>query len=396
MKSQVVVLAFLLVLAQLNIDGQAYTPAESIIYFPDVRWTATAPEDQGMSNATLNEMMQFIEDSEASVRGLVVTRNGYIVKEGYWFYNTENTTRHIFSCTKSFVGALIGIALKEGFLDNVSQRMIDFFPHLTIDNMDARKEAITLEHLLTMTHGLDWNEWNVSYFEPENMYNQMFLASGNAVQFFLDLPTAYDPGEHWVYTTGASHILSAIIQEVTNMTTYDFAKEYLFEPLNMTIGSWAVDDQGVNNGGTLLYVTPRSMAKLGLLYLNKGTWEGQEIISEEYITQSSTAYVNASILAPYYGYQWWIGAEEGVYSAMGSNGQYIHVVPEYNIVMSMTASFDNLEEDINGDILEYVLDSIIVEDTGLSDILPFVGIAVGVLAIAVIVVVYKFRASNRK
>ncbi|GAG58914.1 unnamed protein product, partial [marine sediment metagenome] len=223
----------------------SYLPAD-ITYFPDTEWTATTPEEQGMNSTTLDEMIQFIEDESAPIKGLVVTRNGYIVKEGYWMYNSEISFHQIFSCTKSFTGAVVGIAIKEGFIDNVSQKVLDFFPEMTIENMDARKEAMTLEHVLTMTTGLDWNEWNTSYNNPDNMYNQMF-GSENPIQFFLNLPTVYDSGTHWAYSTGSSHLLSAIIQEATSMTTRDFAEEYLFDPLNVTLGGWAVDPQGINN-----------------------------------------------------------------------------------------------------------------------------------------------------
>lgn len=248
---QVVSIVILLALLQVSPGNpdSSYLPAY-LTYFPDTEWTATTSEDQGLNSTILDEMMQFIEDSDAPIKGLVVTRNGYIVEEEYWDYNTEISTHHIFSCTKSFTGALIGVAMKEGFIDNVSQKLIDFFPDLTIENMDVRKEAITLEHLLTMTAGLDWNEWNTTYDDSNNMYHQM-LGSTDPVQFFLDLPTAYDPGTQWVYCTGGSHMLSAIIQETTNMTTREFAEEYLFGPLNMTIGGWTTDLLGINNGGLL-------------------------------------------------------------------------------------------------------------------------------------------------
>jgi len=366
--------------------------SNSISYFPDDEWTATMPEEQGMSSAVLDEMMQFIEDSEAPIQGLVITRNGYIVKEQYWNYNTENSTHHIFSCTKSFTGTLIGIAIKEGFIDNVSHRVLDFFPEMTIENMDSRKGNMTLEHVLTMTTGLDWNEWNISYTHPDNMYNQMF-GSGNPIQFFLDLPTVYDPGTHWMYTTGASHLLSAIIQQVTNMTTRDFAEEYLFEPLNMTIGGWNIDPQGINNGGTQLYVTPRTMAKLGLLYLNNGTWDGREILTEEYVTQATTSQIYAQPDFDY-GYQWWIDTTRDIYSARGSEGQYIFVAPEANVVISITANADEGGEDISEEILQYVLDSLTNGGGDITGILQVAAVITVALCVVAVAVLYKHKVKT--
>ncbi|MDH4214388.1 MAG: beta-lactamase family protein [Candidatus Thorarchaeota archaeon] len=389
---QVFSFALLLLLTQgyfVYAESTAISP-NIISYFPDDEWTATTPEEQGMTSSILDEMMQFIDDSDAPIQGLVVTRNGYIVKEQYWNYNTENSTHHIFSCTKSFTSTLIGIAIKEGFIDNVSQRVLDFFPEMTIENMDSRKGNMTLEHVLTMTTGLDWNEWNISYTHPDNMYNQMF-SSPNPVQFFLNLPTAYDPGTHWVYTTGASHLLSAIIQQVTNMTTRDFAEEYLFEPLNMTIGGWNNDAQGINNGGTQLYVTVRTMAKLGLLCLNNGTWDGNKILTEEYVTQASTSHVYAQPDFNY-GYQWWIDPTHDLYSARGSEGQYVFVSPEYNVVVAITARADEAGEDISETILTYIQQSLTDGFGGRLEILQIVAVAAIVLCVAVVAVLYKYRS----
>lgn len=374
-------------------DTTGFSPS-SISYFPDDEWAATTPEEQGMSSSILDDMIQHIEDVAAPMHGLVVTRNGYIVKETYWGYYTNMSSHHIFSCTKSYTGTLVGIAIKEGFIDNVSQRVIDFFPGMTIENLDLRKEAMTLEHVLTMTTGLDWNEWNNSYADPTNMYNQMF-GSSNPIQFFLDLPMAHDPGEQWMYTTGASHLLSAIIQETTNMTTREFAEEYLFDPLNMTIGAWNVDTQGINNGGTQLFVTPQAMAKLGLLYLNNGTWDGQEILPEDWVAQASSAHANI-FPGMDYGYQWWIDTPDGTYHAAGSEGQYIFVVPEYNVVVSITARADGPGEDIYEEIIQYVLNSIdgyvppVTE--GWEGILPVVALATVTIGVTAVVILYVRRS----
>ncbi|MHA1288611.1 MAG: hypothetical protein ACTSPB_14495 [Candidatus Thorarchaeota archaeon] len=136
---QVASLIILLALVQVGSGNPSasYLPADTITYFPDTEWTATTPEEQGMDSAILDEMMQFIEDSDAPIHGLVVTRNGYIVEEGYWSYYSNTSTHHIFSCTKSFTSTLIGIAIKEGFIDNVSQKVLDFFSEMTIENVDA-------------------------------------------------------------------------------------------------------------------------------------------------------------------------------------------------------------------------------------------------------------------
>jgi len=201
----------------------------------------------------------------------------------------------------------------------------------------------------------------------------------------------YDPGTHWVYTTGASHLLSAIIQKATNMSTRNFAEEYLFEPLNMTIGGWNIDPQGINNGGTQLYVSARTMAKLGLLYLNNGTWNGQEILSEDYVNQASSPLVGIDA-GRAYGYQWWIDTTLDIFSARGSEGQYIFVAPEYNLVVAMTARADEPGEDVSEEILQYIMQSL-EEGAGSSlDILPIVAVTAGLVGITAMVVVYRRRS----
>jgi len=375
-------------------NTQTFQEYRTSTYVPDTEWISTTPEEQEMSSAVLTDLIQFINESGARVHGLVVTRNGYIVTEQYWGTYNENRSHHIFSCTKSFTSALIGIAIKEGFIDNVSQRMLDFFPEIIVENPSELKDSITIEHLLTMTTGLDWNEHNLSYTDSSNMYNQMFYSS-DPVEFFLNLASIYPPGEHWVYTTAASHILSAIIQRATGMTTREFAEFYLFEPLNAEISQWNAYD-GVNHGGTQLYITPRAFTKFGLLYLNNGTWGEQEILPEEWVTASTTPYIE---LGPdmSYGYQWWIDDNLEGYMALGSEMQNLYVNQELDLVVAMTAHVTNYENDISEEIIRRVKLAVSGYEpptVGLGEILlqPLVILGVvSVISIVIVIGVYFLR-----
>ncbi len=359
-------------------------------YFPDTQWTHTTPEEQNMSSTTLNGLIQFINESESRVDGLIITRNGYIVTERYWGTYNENRSHHIFSCTKSFTSALIGIAIKEGFIDNVSQRMLDFFPEYTVENPSAHKDSITIEHLLTMTHGLDWDEHNISYTDPSNMYNQMFYSS-DPIQFFLDLPSIHHPGEVWVYTTGASHMLSAILQRATGMTTRAFAETYLFDPLNAEIGMWTVYD-GVNHGGTQLYITPRDFTKLGLLYLNNGTWGEQQILPEGWVNAST--FSHASVWGSMtYGYQWWMDENLGGFMAMGSEMQILYVNPDRNLTVTITGSVRGDQVEISPEIITRVLTAVDEYEPPSGTELPDstqLMIAIGIVSIVAIVLAVGF------
>ncbi|MHA2424301.1 MAG: serine hydrolase domain-containing protein [Candidatus Thorarchaeota archaeon] len=364
-------------------------------YIPGETWTSTVPEAQNMSSSTINELIQFINESESRVDGIIITRNGYIVEERYWGTYNENRSHHIFSCTKSFTSALIGIAIKEGFIDNVSQRMLDFFPEYTVENPSEYKSSITIEHLLTMTHGLDWNEHNISYTDPSNMYMQMFY-SADPVKFFLDLPSIQPPGEVWVYSTSASHILSAIIQRATGMTTRVFADTYLFGPMNAEIRMWTVYD-GVNHGGTQLYITPRDFTKFGLLYLYNGVWGEQQILPEDWVNASTTGYVQ--LWAPItYGYQWWIDADLGGFMALGSEMQVLYVNPDLDLVVTITGTVRGGQDDISDEIILRVLDAVAdyepttgTESPDVTQLLVNLG-TVAIVAIVLVVGVWYYRS----
>ena len=229
----------------------------------------------------------------------------------------------------NFTSTTIGIAIKEGYIENINQKVIDFFPDQNIQNLDSRKKLITIEHLLTMSTGLDWTH-SLSG-TTEEMYG-----SSDWVQFVLNRPMISDPGEEWNYNGGASHLLSAIISKTTGKSAYDFAKEFLFDTLNITSVSWPSDSQGNSMGYTDLYMSPRDMAKFGYLFLNNGSWDGQQILTEEWVTESTKSH-----FIPYegqgYGYQWWTIPGTDIYQASGLYGQRIIVIPELDMVVVFTA-----------------------------------------------------------
>jgi CubicO group peptidase (beta-lactamase class C family) len=150
----------------------------------------------------------------------------------------------------------------------VHQKIIDLFPERTIDNLDSRKANLTIEHLLTMTAGFEWNDW-----DPSKPTSFDWVLSPDLTQFTLDRPMAHEPGEKWEYCNGASHLLSAIVAETTGYTVEDYAREFLFSPLNITNLSWLRAPDGVARGDSGLCLTPRDMAKFGYLYLRNGTWK---------------------------------------------------------------------------------------------------------------------------
>ena len=317
--------------------GETAAP-ETGAYWPTEGWRASTPEEQGMDSAKLEEMMEYIDETNLAIESVIVVRNGYIVLEEYPGPIYDQDMLHVVhSVTKSFVSALIGIAVEEGYIDGTEQKMVDLFPERTIKNLDSRKESITLEHLLTMTAGLEWNEWRYAYTDARNDYIKAIYASSDPIQYVLDLPMMEEPGVRWNYNGGTSHLMSALVAEATGYDTLDFAREFLFGPLGITESRWDSDRHGIRYGGSALYLTPRDMAKFGYLYLNNGTWDGKQIVPAAFVAESAKTHYNVDAYTGY-GYQsWWTCLGTTVYYAAGLYGQRIDVVPDLDLVVVFTA-----------------------------------------------------------
>jgi CubicO group peptidase (beta-lactamase class C family) len=314
---------------------RAYISATERDYWPTNGWQNSTPEEQGLDSARLQEMMDYIEDNHVSIQSVVVVRNGYKILEEYSSYYDQSDTHLLFSVTKSFTSALVGIAIEQGYIDNVSVPMLSFFPDYNITNEDPRRERITIEHLLTMRSGMFWDETSVPFSSPLNGIYQ--INSGDGVEFMLNSDMVAEPGTLWHYNTGASHLLSAIVQVATGMTTLEFAEENLFGPLNISPAYWSRDLAGWYKGGYDLRMTTLNMAKFGYLFLNNGTWDGNQIIPEEWV-HSSTSTISDLDDYTGYGYQWWTTPELEMYSARGLYGQYIFVIPAQDIVVAFSSN----------------------------------------------------------
>jgi CubicO group peptidase (beta-lactamase class C family) len=299
-------------------------------------------------------MFDYIADQEAEVHSVLVIRNGVLVTEAYfWPYNRDRA-HGLASCTKSFLSALVGIAVDEGYLD-LDDKALDYFSDREIENDGPLKREITVEDLLRMRSGLDWPESSVSYSSRDNMLRQM-MRSRDWVQFVLNRPMATTPGTTFNYSTGDSQVLAAVLEQATGMTTQKFARTRLFEPLGVrpTQWYWTSAPEGIAFGGGGLHLTPRDMAKFGALYLQGGVWEGQRVVPE--------TWVEASVTPAHYGYQWWRLANGG-YAALGYGGQRIAVVPHLDLVAVITGDF-------SGTTSGYLVDAFIVPAVRSPEPLP--------------------------
>ena len=305
-------------------------------YWPTKDWKASNPEKQGMDSAKLLMADEFIKDRLPDVYSLLIIKNGYLVFEKYYSYGSPSRIEVVHSITKSVTSALIGIALEKGHLDSVDEKLIDFFPEYVTAELDTRIKEISLKHLLTMSAGFSWNDYGPVIRD--------WYTSKNWAKFTIQLPIVANPGDKFNYNSSLSHLLSIILNKSTKTSTLDFAKQNLFEPLGIESGFWSQDPQGNHIGGFGSGFTARDLARFGFLYLNNGYWNGQSIVPEQWVKQSTEQQIEAFNHPLYgdfgYGYQWWVKKVDGCSSfrAWGRRGQYIVVVPELDLVIVVTSN----------------------------------------------------------
>jgi CubicO group peptidase (beta-lactamase class C family) len=303
--------------------------------WPTQGWRSDTPESQGMDAAILSNGMEYIEQNDIALHSLLIIRHGVIVSETYFSSYQAGTLHKQWSVTKSFTSTAVGMALDQRKLQDVDQLVLDFFPGQEFANTDARKESMRIKDLLTMTSGLEW-------VEADATITAMYMSS-DWVKFVLDLPMVADPGSKFLYCSGCSHVLSAIVQQNTGQNLRDFLQANLFNPLGIKKYSWEDDVQGISIGGWGLSLAPRDMAKLGYLYLHKGQWEGQQIVSQEWVEAATLKQVTTEGENGY-GYQWWVFPELGGYAALGRDGQTIFVAPEQDLIVVTTAGVQDHDE----------------------------------------------------
>lgn len=330
-----------LVLATLFLQG---CDRETGSVVNDLHWPTSTPYAQGLDQRKIDAACRKAREL-GTVDGLLVIRNGYLVSETYFNGYGRDVPHQLWSVTKSFLSACVGIALDQGLIDDIDNRVMDYFPEYAYEGMDPRFNDITVRNLLAMRMGID-NEQNnlIPVISTDNWIRETFR-----------LPLLYDPGTKFSYNSLQSLLLSAILTRTSGMTARQFAEQYLTGPLGIEISDWGSDPQGNTIGGYALYITPREMALLGYLYMNGGVINGKQILSREWINISwqKTNLRDGSwgVLTEYnYGYHWWIGKMRGydLFIAWGMGGQFIFCVPDQDLIVVVTSnpdiSWDNNQE----------------------------------------------------
>ena len=314
-----------------------YTP------LPGDDWEVSTPAEQGLDPMLVAELYYHAAELE-TLYSLLVIKNSYLIAEDYFNEGSINQKDRMQSVTKSYTSALVGIALEQGYLSSVEQKMMDFFPELADQITDPRKEQITIRHMLQMRAGYPWEESTSELFE--------MLYGGFRPSLLVEVPLVRAPGTQFEYSNLTSHLLGIIVARATDTDLRSFAQEHLFTPLDAEMGDWIQDWEGYYNGHADLHFSARDMARFGSLYLNDGEYRGNQVISAGWVRDSLQRYsekINATGGFPAnwglslkdigYGYQWWSArAGDHLYSlAWGHGGQQIVLLEELNIVIVVTA-----------------------------------------------------------
>lgn len=318
-------------------------------------WETSTFENENIDPEFISGLLDKIESDEfQEIHSIVIARNEKLLFERYFTgHNSANqeinygmdVLHGTASCTKSFTSCLTGIALYKGFITSIDQKIYDLFPDYEDLKWEGMKKDITIRHLLTMSAGLSWDEWTYGYSDSRNSNTQMDHKS-DPVKYVLELSMITEPGAEFRYNSGLSVLQGAIINNTTSESVTEFAETYLFEPLGITEYYWDLYFDLTCKTGGGLKLRPRDMAKLGQLYLERGTWKENRLIPDSWIEQSMTKHMDITYpftnLADGYGYNWWIqyfpvnNQILNSYSARGWGGQYIFVFPQLNMVVVFT------------------------------------------------------------
>jgi CubicO group peptidase (beta-lactamase class C family) len=295
----------------------------------------STPEEQGISSAAILDFVTRAGQTIESLHSFMLLRHGVVVAEGWWSPYQPDAAHMLFSLSKSFTSTAVGLAVSEGLL-TIEDPLIKFFPADAPGTISPNLGAMQIRHLLSMStgHALDTTEH--------------IMQSRNPFQAFLELPVEHVPGTHFVYNSGASYMLAAIIQKLTGQTLLEYLTPRLFEPLGIKTPVWDTHPNGVNFGGWGLNITTEDIARFGQLYLQKGAWHGRQLIPAGWV-EAATAKQIANDDEGHpdwqqgYGYQFWRCRPAGSYRGDGAFGQFCVVLPEQDAVLAITSGCQEMQ-----------------------------------------------------
>ena len=313
----------------------------------------STPEKEGVSSQGILKFIEAVEQSGQEWHSFVFVRHGKVIAEGWWNPYQAGLKQTVYSLSKTFTSTAIGFAVSENLL-SVEDKVISFFPDLLPDTVSPYLAKMSVQNLLTMTVGQ----------EPEPA---RITRGTEWTKQFLAAPVVYEPGTKFLYNSMATYMLSAIIQKVTGQRTLDYLQSRLFEPLSINGVDWEITPEGINTGGWGLRIQTEGMAKLGLLYLQKGKWNGQQILPVSWIEEATTAKIiqkpeitpeqrGKDDWAQGYCYQIW-RCRNNAFRGDGAYGQYIIVMPDQDAVIAIQANLNDMQKEIDI-VWDYLLPAI--------------------------------------
>ncbi|MGE8204661.1 serine hydrolase domain-containing protein [Heyndrickxia sp. NPDC080065] len=284
-----------------------------------------------MKSELLNQLEQEIK--KVKIASCLIHHENEMVFQYFKNKKMENKLFQMHSVTKSVISILMGIAIDKGKIDSIKAPISNY-----LSNVPEDKRNITMEHLLTMTPGYEWGEFGEWGGRPFPMIN-----SKNWVKFVLEKNMETEPGMKMAYNSGASHLLSAILQKAANDKSSAYAEKELFKPLGITDYRWYEDSKGISIGGFGLCLKSKDMLKIGIMMLERGGWSNKQLVSDEWVSSSTTAKYHTYDHIGSYGYHWWVLTDESpnIFFAMGFGGQYIIVSPSHKLVVVFTSELYN-------------------------------------------------------
>lgn len=302
------------------------------------------PEAQGISSLAISSFLQAAEQQGLELHSFILVRHGQVVAEGWWQPYSSDKVHLLYSLSKSFTATAIGFAIAEGRLSQ-DDFVTSFFTQDVPETIGEHLAAMKVRHLLSMATG-----------HVEDILDRAVKINGdNWVKGLLSLPPEQAPGSIFCYNNGATFMLSAILHKLTGMKLIDYLRPRLLEPLGITQARWDENPQGLNLGFSGFHVTTEAIAKFGQLYLQKGMWQGQRLLSETWVETATREHIpNASLIEDItiidwgqgYGYQFW-RCQHNAYRADGAFGQFCVVMPEQDAVLAITSAVE---------IMQYILD----------------------------------------
>lgn len=307
---------------------------------PGSAFPQASPESQGISSEGILRFIEAVESTVHEFHSFMLLRHGFVVAEGWWSPYRKEFIHDMFSLSKSFTSTAIGLAVGEGLL-SVDDFVISFFPDELPDEPSDNLKAMRVKHLLSMSSGHDADTMQFMFGRPDN----------NWVKGFLATPVTHEPGSHFVYNTGATYTLAALLHRLTHQSLLEYLQPRLFEPLGIEGAYWESCPRGINVGGFGLSIKTEDIARLGQLYLQNGRWGEKQILSPEWV-EAATSFQVSNGDAPEsdweqgYGYQFW-RCRHNFYRGDGAFGQYCVVMPEKDAVLAITGGTADMQVPLN-------------------------------------------------